>query len=94
MRSSLEASSKPTGDIIAIAECRRAVLYSSIHAATRARACALVAKCSRARSSNSRVECHDSMTALSSADPGLPIDWDTESRRQAARNAPAVYSLP
>jgi len=33
----------------------------------------------------------DSMTALSSADPGLPIDWLTESRRQAARNRPAVY---
>ena len=33
-----------------------------------------------ARSSNSRVECHDSMTALSSADPGRPIDWETESR--------------
>ena len=34
------------------------------------------------------------MTALSSADPGRPIDWQTESRWQAARNAPAVYSLP
>jgi hypothetical protein len=47
------------------------VLYSSIQAATRARARALVAKCSTRRSSNSRVECQDSMTALSSADPGL-----------------------
>ena len=28
---------------------------------------------------------------LSSADPGLPIDWQTDSRWQAARNAPAVY---
>jgi hypothetical protein len=46
------------------------------------------------RSSNSRVECHDSMTALSSADPGRPIDWETDSRLQAARNAAAVYSLP
>jgi len=29
---------------------------------------------------------------LSSADPGRPIDWETESRWQAARNRPAVYS--
>jgi hypothetical protein len=76
------------------AECRRVVLYSSIQAATLARAAALVAKCSIRRSSNSTVECHDSMTALSSADPGRPIDWATDSRAQAARNAPAVYSLP
>ena len=34
------------------------------------------------------------MTALSSADPGLPIDWQAPSRAQAARKAPAVYSLP
>ena len=34
------------------------------------------------------------MTALSSADPGRPIDWETDSRVQAARNKPAVYSLP
>ena len=34
------------------------------------------------------------MTALSSAEPGRPIDWEMESRWQAARNAPAVYSLP
>jgi hypothetical protein len=32
------------------------------------------------------------MTALSSADPGLPIDWQAPSRWQAARKAPAVYS--
>jgi hypothetical protein len=32
--------------------------------------------------------------ALSSADPGLPIDWVMPSRVQAARNAAAVYSLP
>jgi len=32
--------------------------------------------------------------ALSSADPGRPIDWQMESRWQAARNASAVYSLP
>jgi transposase InsO family protein len=76
------------------AECRRIVLYSSIQAATRARARALVAKCSTRRSSNSRVECQDSMTALSSADPGLPMDWLMPSREQAARKAPAVYSLP
>ena len=54
------------------AECRRRVLWSSIQAATAARACALVAKCCSDRSSNSRVECHDSMTALSRADPGRP----------------------
>ena len=48
------------------AGCRRAVLYSSIQAATWARACAPAAQCLTRRSSNSRVECHDSMTALSS----------------------------
>jgi len=32
--------------------------------------------------------------ALSSAGPGRPIDWQTGSRAQAARNKPAVYSLP
>ena len=44
------------------------------------------------RSSNSRVECHDSMTALSSAEPGLPIDWAIPIRWQAAWKARAVYS--
>jgi hypothetical protein len=34
------------------------------------------------------------MAGLSSADPGRPIDWQTDSRPQAPRNAPAVYSLP
>ena len=34
------------------------------------------------------------MTALSSADPGLPIDWETPSRWQACRTRAAVYSLP
>jgi hypothetical protein len=34
------------------------------------------------------------MTALSSPDPGRPIDWAMPIRSQAARNAPAVYSLP
>jgi hypothetical protein len=29
---------------------------------------------------------------LSSADPGLPIDWQAPRRWQAARKAPAVYS--
>jgi hypothetical protein len=76
------------------AECLRVVLYSSIQAATRARACALVAKCSMRRSSNSTVECHDPVTALSSADPGRPIDWAMASRVQAPRNSRAVYSLP
>ncbi len=32
--------------------------------------------------------------ALSRAEPGRPIDWVTESRWQARRNAFAVYSLP
>ena len=41
-----------------------------------------------ARSSNSSVECQDSMTALSSAEPGRPIDWRMPSRAQAARNGP------
>ena len=58
------------------------------------RASALVAKCSRRRSSNSTVECQDSITALSSADPGRPIDWRMPSRSQAVRVSPAVYSLP
>ena len=49
--------------------------------ATLARAAALVVKCSRRRSSNSKVECHDSMTALSSADPGGP----STGRRKAGR---------
>jgi hypothetical protein len=57
---------------------------------TLAWAAALVAKCSIERSSNSKVECQDSMTALSSADPGRPIDWQAESRWQTARKAPAV----
>ena len=34
----------------------------------------LVAKCSSERSSNSEVECQDSITALSRADPVQPID--------------------
>jgi hypothetical protein len=34
------------------------------------------------------------MTALSTADPGLPIDWAMFSRGQAARKSPAVYPLP
>ena len=34
------------------------------------------------------------MTALSSADPGRPIDWEMPSRAQAWRTRPAVYSLP
>ena len=42
----------------------RVVLYSSIQAATLARAWALVAKCWTRRSSHSRVGCQDSMTAL------------------------------
>src|SRR5690242_5766869 len=45
-----------------------------------------VAKCCSDHSSNSRVECHDSMTALSSAEPGRPIDWVTPRRWQAAWN--------
>jgi hypothetical protein len=69
------------------------VVVFSIQAATAVRACALVAKrCSR-RSSNSTVECQDSITALSSADPGRPIDWRMLNRSQAARTSPAVYSL-
>ena len=32
--------------------------------------------------------------ALSSADPGRPIDWEMASRSHAAWKAPAVYSLP
>jgi hypothetical protein len=36
---------------------------------------ALLWKCSMRRSSNFTVECQDSITALSRADPGRPIDW-------------------
>ncbi len=41
-----------------------------------------------------RPECQDSITASSSAEPGGPIDWRIPSRSHAARNRPAVYSLP
>ena len=54
------------------------VLYSAIQAATPARACALVAKCCRRRNSNSSVECQASITALSRAEPGRPMDWRTD----------------
>ena len=93
-RRSCSAASNATGEIIPIAECLRTVLYSSIHAAILARAWALVAKRSSERSSNSSVECHASIAALSSADPGRPIDWEIRSRSQAARTVPEVYSLP
>jgi hypothetical protein len=75
-------------------EWRRSWLYSSIHAATRTRAWALVAKCSSSRNSNSTVECQLSMTALSSAEPARPIDWVIPTRAQAAWKFLAVYSLP
>jgi hypothetical protein len=54
----------------------------------------LGAKCSSWRSSNSNVECQLSMTALSSAEPALPIDCLTPTRPQAAWKFLAVYSLP
>jgi hypothetical protein len=38
-------------------------------------------------------ECQDSMTALSNAEPGRPIDWVMPQRAQAVRNDRAVYSL-
>jgi hypothetical protein len=44
--------------------------------------------------SGSSVECHDSITALSRADPTLPIDCLMSIRPQAARKILAVYSLP
>ena len=56
--------------------------------------CALVAKCSSDRSSNSRVECQDSITALSSADPGRPIDWEMHEPLAGGPERRAVYSLP
>jgi hypothetical protein len=68
-------------------------LYSSIQAATWTRAWALLANCSIRRSSNSTVECQDSMTALPNAYPGRPIDWVMPQRAQAMRNDRAVYSL-
>jgi hypothetical protein len=67
------------------AQCRRCRLSSSIQAGTRVRAAALVAKVSRERSSTVRVECHASITALSRADPGRPIDGRIRRRPQAAR---------
>jgi hypothetical protein len=79
---------------MAQAECRRRVLQPSIQAATLAPACALVAECSMRRSSNSRVECQDSMAALSSADSSLPMDWQMESRSQAARKTPWCTRCP
>jgi hypothetical protein len=79
---------------MAQAECRRLVLYSSIQAATLARACARVANASTDRSPDSRVECHDPLPAVAGADPGRPIDWRMPIRVQAERNRPAVYSLP
>ena len=77
-------ASQAAGEIIPIAECRRMVLYSSIQAATLVLARDLAGKSSTERSSNSSVEWNDSMTALSSAEPGLPIDWRMPSRSQAA----------
>ncbi len=70
------------------------VLYSSIQAATLVLATDLAGKSSRALSSDSRVEWNDSMTALSSAGPGRPMDWRIPSRSHARRKRPAVYSLP
>jgi len=68
-------ASQAVGEIIPIEECRRMVLYSSIQAATLVLAAAIVGKSSRERSSNSSVEWNDSITALSRAEPGRPIDW-------------------
>jgi hypothetical protein len=59
---------------------------------TLARVAALVGKYSRERSSNSRVECQDSMPSLSSAEQGLPIDCRIPGRPQAPRTVPEVYS--
>ena len=77
---------------MAIELCLRTRLKASIQAATRARACALVAKRYRPRSSNSSVECHDSITALLRADPTLPIDCLMPTRSQAARKILAGLS--
>jgi hypothetical protein len=76
------------------AECLRSWLYSSIQAATAARASAFVPNVRTGRSSNSKVECQDSMTALSRAEPGRPMDWRMPSRWQACRNLAAVYLVP
>ena len=66
-------------------------MQSSIQAATRARAAALVANCSTARNPDCSAGCQDPVTALSSAEPGLPIDWQMPRRPQAARTGLAVY---
>lgn len=82
------AASKPL-----VASCGRTsaaawCCSSSIQAATAVRACSLAGKCRTRRNSNSKVECHDSMTALSRADPGRPIDWAMQNRWQAALERP------
>src|SRR3954451_15841491 len=60
--------------------------------ATAARDSARVVKWCIDRSSNSSVECHDSITLLSRADPTRPIDCRIPVRIQAARKVWAVYS--
>jgi hypothetical protein len=76
--------SRATGDIIWPADSTAGDGCSTDPGRDRALACALVAKCSAARSSNSSVECQDSMTALSSAEPGRPINWEVPSRGHLA----------
>jgi hypothetical protein len=78
------------GERICSAERRRSRLYSSIQAATPPALAPLVAKCSSERSSNSKVKCQDSITALSSADPDQPIDCRIPILSQALRNRCAV----
>jgi hypothetical protein len=56
------------------------------------RAWVLVAKCSRWRSSKVEVECQDSIAALSSADPGRPMDWVMPSRVQASWKAQSAWA--
>src|SRR6266542_2373087 len=76
------------------AECRRSRLYSSIQAATRVRAVALVAKDSRARSSNSRVECQASRAALASSASWCSDRANPTTRREKMSNTDARCSLP
>src|SRR6478609_9139864 len=85
--------SNSTGLSIPSVECRRIVLYSSIHAATARRACSLVEKCCRDSSSNSNVELNDSATALSRADPVRPIDCVAPAVRHTCLKTSPVYSL-
>ena len=78
----VEGELESIGERISREEWRCPWLYSWIQVASRRRAWTLVVKCSSWRSSNSRVECRLSITALSSAVPTRPLNWVTPQRAQ------------